>query len=154
MLSSTFDNTTVLVFLNGHKNRDADPDPPGRNFKVCWIRIRHYMLSWRQEIGEIGLGSLVPLRSSVGDPDVLGLLDPDSLVRGMDSDPAPSLFSYRCWADWKFAFKNKILTQNFFAKKKKILRLKNMYLRVSSKKKKIEDRSRTRCWIRNRNRIH
>ncbi len=33
--------------------------------------------------------------ASVGDPDpqVLGLLDPDPLVRGMDPDPDPSLFS-------------------------------------------------------------
>ncbi len=39
-----------------------------------------------------------------------GLPDPDSLVRGMDPDPDPSLFL--CWADWKNAWQNRILTPN------------------------------------------
>jgi hypothetical protein len=31
--------------------------------------------------------------SSVGDPDVLGLPDPDPLFKGTHQDPDPSLFS-------------------------------------------------------------
>ncbi len=40
-----------------------------------------------------------------------GLPDPNPLVRGMDPDPDPSLFSWRCWADWNNAWKIKILTR-------------------------------------------
>ncbi len=53
-----------------------------------------------------------PLAStSVGDP-VPGVFGPPgfgsgSLVRGMDPDPDPSLFSYKCWADWINACKIK-----------------------------------------------
>jgi hypothetical protein len=32
--------------------------------------------------------------SSVGDPDVLGLPDPDQLVRGTDPDPTPDPFHF------------------------------------------------------------
>ncbi len=55
----------------------------------------------------------------------LRLQDPDTLARGMDPGPDPSLFSQRCWADWNNACKIKFL------------RLKIMYLRVSYKKKNI-----------------
>ncbi len=33
--------------------------------------------------------------SVVADPDVLGLLDPDPLVRDMDPDPDPSIFKQK-----------------------------------------------------------
>ncbi len=42
----------------------------------------------------------------------LGLPDPDSLVRGMDPDPAPDPSLFLCWADWKNAWHNRILTPN------------------------------------------
>jgi hypothetical protein len=45
----------------------------------------------------------------------LGFPDPDLLIRGMDPDPHPSLFSSRCGA-YEIILKNKILTQNFSKK--------------------------------------
>ncbi len=49
---------------------------------------------------------------------VLGLPDPDPLVRGTDPDPATdhSLFPLMCWADWNNAWQNRTLTKKFSKK--------------------------------------
>ncbi len=48
----------------------------------------------------------------------LGLQDPDPepLVRGTNPELDPSLFSYRCWADWNTAFKIQTLAKNLILK--------------------------------------
>jgi hypothetical protein len=56
-------------------------------------------VTWRAKTTRLDSRQFSSSRSSVGDPEpdpirmFLGLLDPDPLVRGMDPDPDPSLFS-------------------------------------------------------------
>ncbi len=59
--------------------------------------IRKYRNYPERTNSDIFLNDYLPVTSSVGDPDFLGLPDPDPLARGMDPNPAPapdpSLFS-------------------------------------------------------------